>query len=161
MTPKSSQTVKTSTPSRRILRIVAVLLGAGGLFAIGWYSVDMAKKPVNAIGPHAEDRQAKPSFGVLIGRWQRSDGGQILEIHGIAADGRMDCTYFNPNPVQVVRAEAVIQGDTLQIFIALEGKDFPRASLQLIYNPNQEILTGRYRQPAKDGTLTVTYVKTN
>jgi hypothetical protein len=37
----------------------------------------------------------------LKGRWQRPDGGYIMEIKSVASDGAMDAAYFNPKSIHV------------------------------------------------------------
>ena len=49
---------------------------------------------------------ARAGFDRLQGRWQRPDGGYILEIREIDGSGKMVAAYFNPRPINVSRAEA-------------------------------------------------------
>ncbi len=49
---------------------------------------------------------AKPEFLRLVGKWERSDGGYMLEIKGVDGEGRLEATYLNPNPIHVSRAIA-------------------------------------------------------
>src|SRR5262245_38211615 len=41
----------------------------------------------------------------LVGRWQRPDGGYVIEIRNVATNGKLDAGYFNPRPINVARAE--------------------------------------------------------
>ena len=40
-------------------------------------------------------------FQPLMGRWQRTDGGYVIEIGRIDADGKLTAGYFNPRPINV------------------------------------------------------------
>ena len=42
----------------------------------------------------------------LKGRWLRPDGGYVIEIRQVDADGQLDARYFNPSPIRVVAAKA-------------------------------------------------------
>ena len=50
--------------------------------------------------------EAKGDMNKLLGRWLRPDGGYIIEISKILANGRLDTRYLNPRPINVSVAEA-------------------------------------------------------
>jgi hypothetical protein len=81
--------------------------------------------------PPREDRAApapaSPSaFNALQGNWIRPDGGYVMVIKGIDSVGKLDATYFNPNlsPSQLpfARAEAALNGGTLNLFFELRAR---------------------------------------
>ena len=45
-------------------------------------------------------------FQPLLGRWQRSDGGYVIEIRSIAPGVKIKAGYFNPRPIHVEQAQA-------------------------------------------------------
>ena len=69
---------------------------------------------------------AADDFKPLIGRWQRTDGGYVIEILSIAPDGKMAARYFNPSPIHVSRAEA--SKDKEHIKVEVELREIGRAS---------------------------------
>ena len=97
-------------------------------------------------------------FESLIGRWQRPDGGYVLEIRSIAKDGTASVRYLNPRPINVARAEASQDGDGLNVFIELQDVGYPGATYSLIYNPSQDVLQGLYYQPTAGQTFEVVFV---
>src|SRR5262245_50356750 len=71
----------------------------------------------------------------LLGRWAREDGGYVLEVRGVAADGTMEVGYFNPKPIKVARGEASRDGDTLQVVVELRDVNYPGSTYTLRYDP--------------------------
>ena len=45
------------------------------------------------------DAISADDFGPILGRWQRVDGGYVIEVRHIQADGQMDAGYYNPGPL--------------------------------------------------------------
>jgi hypothetical protein len=92
--------------------------------------------------------QATPEFGKLIGRWVRTDGGYAIVIKSIDPIGKIDATYANPNPINVSKAEASVEGGSLRIFIELRGAGYPGSTYTLTHVPTGDSLTGEYFQAA-------------
>jgi len=72
----------------------------------------------------ANEREApvgKSNFEGLIGRWVRPDGGYVIEIKGVDAEGTVDLSYFNPRPINVGRA--VVSSDAAQVSLTVELRD--------------------------------------
>lgn len=80
------------------------------------------------------------------GRWQRPDGGYVLEIKSIAANGSMDAAYFNPKSIHIAKAEASRDGDATKVFIELRDVNYPGSTYSLIYDAVSDQLTGIYYQ---------------
>ena len=102
-----------------------------------------------AHGPAAKGfrlAQATPEFDVVKGRWVRPDGGYIIVIKGVDPSGRMDAAYFNPNPINVSKAEVSAQGRVLKVFLELRGAGYPGSTYTLTYEPRSDTLTGVYFQ---------------
>jgi hypothetical protein len=102
-----------------------------------------------AHGPAAKGfrlAQATPEFGVVKGRWVRPDGGYTIVIKGVDPSGRMDATYFNPNPINVSKAEVSGQGGALRVFLELRGAGYPGSTYTLTYEPRSDTLVGIYFQ---------------
>ena len=92
--------------------------------------------------------QATPEFGKLIGRWVRTDGGYAIVIKSVDPSGKIDATYANPNPINVSKAEASVEGSSLRIFVELRGAGYPGSTYTLTYVPTGDHLTGEYFQAA-------------
>ncbi|MEJ2475433.1 MAG: hypothetical protein P8Y74_16330, partial [Desulfobacterales bacterium] len=118
---------------------------------------DRSEDPIAATQPTAA-QDAAHGFQPLIGRWRRPDGGYVIEVRGIDADGKIDAGYFNPRPINVARAEASRDVDGLKVFIELRDVGYPGATYSLIYNPRQNILQGLYYQPTAGQTFEVVFV---
>jgi hypothetical protein len=92
--------------------------------------------------------QATPELEKLMGRWVRTDGGYAIVIKSVDPSGKMDATYFNPNPINVSKADASVVGGALEIFIELRGVGYPGSTYTLTYVPISDRLTGVYFQAA-------------
>jgi hypothetical protein len=101
---------------------------------------------VNATNPPVPAATANPAFEKLMGRWLRPDGGYVVEIRSVAADGKMDAGYFNPNPIHVAKAEASQEGGTVKVFIELRDVNYPGSTYTLAYDPAADQLKGIYYQ---------------
>jgi len=82
----------------------------------------------------------------LQGRWLRPDGGYVLEIKGVAVDGRLDAAYFNPRPIQVAEARASREGSTIKVYIELRDENYPGSTYNLRFDPQSDRLSGDYYQ---------------
>jgi len=72
-----------------VLAVAAIILAAANLKSPtpDQAAKADAKMPQTDSSPAAEKDKG---FGNLIGRWLRPDGGYIIEIRGIGADGRIE-----------------------------------------------------------------------
>ena len=98
-----------------------------------------------------------PGFGVLQGRWQRPDGGYIIEIKNINHLGKMEMAYFNPRPIHVAKADAARDGKTIKIFIELRDINYPGSKYNLTYDPKSDQLKGTYFQAFLKQTFEVVF----
>ncbi len=83
----------------------------------------------------------------LIGRWQRTDAGYVLDIRSIDRFGSVDARYLNPNPIHVSQARVSETDDQLELFIELVDVGYPGATYRLGYSPEYDVLAGLYHQP--------------
>jgi len=82
----------------------------------------------------------------LPGKWQRSDGDYVIEIFSVTKEGKMDAGYFNPNPINVDKAEWKINDNKLYIRVILKDVNYPGSTYTLIYNPVNDTMSGNYFQ---------------
>ena len=111
----------------------------------------------------AKESVAKPDsnkgFERIKGRWQRPDGGYVLDINNVDANGKLAAGYFNPRPINVSLAEATLDGTTIKVFIELRDINYPGATYNLTYDPVRDQLRGVYFQPALQQKFDVFFVK--
>jgi len=99
-------------------------------------------------------------FRKLIGRWLRPDGGYMIDIRKIHADGKVDAGYYNPQPINVSRAEAIGADAGIKLFIELQDVGYPGSTYTLIYNSQKDMLFGFYYQAAMGQNFDVVFVRT-
>lgn len=95
----------------------------------------------------------------LIGRWQRTDGGYVIEISRVATDGTMQAAYFNPRPINVSRATASVFKDHLKVEVELRDTGYPGSSYTLLYDPDKDALVGFYYQAVQKQNFDVVFVR--
>jgi len=148
------------------LTVVAVIAIAAPLFLGLWWwnskssNVPLATKPmtlVNAANP--VEAASSAQFQKLIGRWQRPDGGYVLEIKSIADNGAMDAGYFNPKSIRVAKAEVTREGDATKVFIELRDVNYPGSTYTLTYDPASDQLKGVYYQAVEKQRFPVAFVR--
>lgn len=103
--------------------------------------------------------QALPDFMALKGRWARTDGGYIIEIKSVDAGGRIQAAYYNPNPINVSRAQATRSGAAVTVFIELRAPGYPGSTYTLIHDPKSDTLKGIYHQATLQQNFEVVFVR--
>ena len=92
---------------------------------------------------HAEVFPAD-DFQPLVGRWQRTDGGYIIEIRSIAPDGKIEAGYFNPRPINIEKAEASKDKEHIKVEMTLRDVGYPGSTYTLVYVSEKDNLLGYY-----------------
>jgi hypothetical protein len=133
-----------------------VILGLAGLAVVAGifiYHFRYANTDSTKATQSAEakgDRAASPSgnnaFKKLIGSWRRVDGGYVIDIRRIDADGQMSAAYYNPKSIHVSRAAASLKDGAVSVFIELKDVGYPGSAYTLAYYPGEDILSGVYFQ---------------
>jgi hypothetical protein len=140
----SSKRRKDKKEKRRSVPVVlAVLLGGLVLVLFSFYSWSGSAS----------------GFQNLHGQWLRTDGGYVIEIRHVADDGRMDAGYYNPNPINVSRAEAIREQDVVKVFIELRDVNYPGSTYTLRYDGERDVLEGIYHQAALQQSFTVRFIR--
>lgn len=80
----------------------------------------------------------------LVGRWQRTDGGYILQLSEPALQGQLQAEYFNPKPINVAQAEWKHQDGYLGAFVKLQAPNYPGSTYTLAYDSSKDLLVGIY-----------------
>ncbi len=93
------------------------------------------------------------------GRWLRPDGGYILAITTIEADGRAEAGYFNPNPIKVAWATVKSEGADVKVAVELRDQNYPGCVYKLTYLADKDRLVGTYFQAQMQQTYEVEFVR--
>lgn len=129
--------------------IVAILAGAW------WFIAHRSTSPSDAVTVASSGAD----FQRLVGRWQRSDGGYVIEIKTVADGGVMEAAYFNPRPIHVATARASQTSGVTQVFIELRDENYPGSTYRLTYDPSDDRLKGTYFQAVAQETFGVSFVR--
>jgi hypothetical protein len=154
-----------TTKRRMYLHMAVLVLLTVGVFAAMALLISHSKNTgaQSTAPPATKESVAKPDhrvgFDSLKGRWQRPDGGYVLEIRDVEAMGKMTAAYFNPRPINVSQAEAALDGTTIKVFIELRDVNYPGATYHLTYDQEGDQLRGVYFQPALQQKFDVFFVR--
>lgn len=112
-----------------------------------------------AVVASAQDAAASALVAKAKGRWIRPDGGYLLTIGSVGADGRADVGYFNPNPVNVAWGTVKSEGGQVKIQVELRDRNYPGCLYKLTYVPEKEQLAGTYFQAQMQETYDIVFVR--
>ena len=118
-------------------------------------AISASDSPTKSNAPHVTPDNLRR----LIGRWVRPDGGYVIDIRNVHADGKLQAAYFNPRPIHVSRAEVTQKAEEIQILIELRDAGYPGATYTLRYNAKHDVLVGLYHQPAVGQTFDVAFAR--
>ena len=102
---------------------------------------------------------AADDFQLLMGRWQRTDGGYVIEIRSIAPDGTIKAGYFNPRPINVENAQASMHKEQIKVEVKLRDVGYPGSAYTLVYLPEKDALLGSYFQAVSRQYFDVLFVR--
>jgi len=107
----------------------------------------------------AESKVFAADFTTLIGRWQRPDGGYIIEIRRIDSEGKMEAAYFNPRPINVSQARATVQKGYIKVELELRDSGYPGSRYTLVYDQRSDRLMGLYYHAVSRQDFEVVFVR--
>jgi hypothetical protein len=144
---------------------VGVTVVAVALAAVYWRSTP-------APSPPAPSRQETPvasrpatpgdtpaEYLPLLGEWERPDGGYVLVVRGVHADGEAQVGYFNPRPIRVARAQARREGDLVGLFVQFDDANYEGSTYTLGLDPSNGQLRGVYYQAPMQQQFEVVFVR--
>ncbi len=102
---------------------------------------------------------AADDFQPLIGRWQRTEAGYVIEIRSIAPDGKMEAGYFNPRPINVEKAQASTQKNHIKVEVKLRDRGYPGSAYTLVYAPDKDALFGYYYHAVSGQYFEVVFIR--
>ena len=86
------------------------------------------------------------SFGVLVGRWTRTEGPYVININSVDVNGKLDASYANPKPLPFHTAEVIRDGNGLKLVFELRAAGYGGSTYTLNYDAASDSLRGVYDQ---------------
>jgi len=96
---------------------------------------------------------------LLVGNWLRTDAGYRILISNLNEDGTLRAQYFNPNPINVGKANWEESYGNFKIVIELRDINYPGSTYTLNYLPDRDILAGEYYQAVEGLTFYVEFAR--
>jgi hypothetical protein len=112
----------------------------------------------NGNDPKSRDKKAVDK-NTLIGDWMRTDAQYLIRITKVNDDGTMTAQYFNPNPINVGRANWEQSYGNLKAIVEMRDVNYPGSTYTLNYLPDRDILAGEYYQAVEDLTFYVEFMR--
>jgi hypothetical protein len=115
------------------------------------------------VAPAAKGAAATPAAGsvldVLKGSWVRPDGGYVIAIRSVGANGQLDAMYYNPKALPFARAQAMQVGGALRAVFELQAGGYAGSIYELTYDAANDRLQGVFRQAVVKQTFEVQFVR--
>ena len=124
------------------------------LFLIANPALAQQPSPATSGSPSVES-----PFGALPGRWVRLQGGYVITIRSVDADGKIDASYANPKPLPFHTAIVRKDGDALKLLFELRAGGYNGSTYTLTYDAANDRLTGIYDQVVVKQTFEVVFVR--
>ena len=145
--------------NKRIL-IFAGLLLITLIAYIFWPSPELSpSENIIAPAPAAIEKAPDAEKEKLIGRWQRTDGGYIIELKNPSPSGLIEAIYFNPNPINVGKSAWQNKEGILMVLVELQDQNYPGSLYNLTYQSQSDKLTGTYFQAVERQTFNVEFTR--
>ena len=148
----------TSTSLRSCQSLCLVVL-CGLLVSCGSKTETPAPPPPPQTNAAPVAAAVSPELGKLVGRWERPDGGYVVEIKGVDPGGKLEVAYYNPNPINVSRAVAWREKGASKLVIELRDVNYPGCIYTLEHNSQTDQLFGQYYQAAVQETYEVVFIR--
>jgi len=133
---------------------LVIVLGTFSAVLLGGIGICEAQS-TGSVPVTGSDAGQKSPYELLIGTWQRADGGYVLEIKSVDNNGAMNAAYFNPHSIHVAKAEASHTGGATTIFVELRDTNYPGSKYNLTYYATDDRLAGTYYQAVEGQTYNV------
>jgi len=134
--------------------IIFSSLLAFALFVIIIYLINNSQNTIRSTGK-AVDKN------LLAGDWVRTDASYLVKIIKVNDDRSLEAHYFNPNPINVGKANWEESYGNLKIMIELRDVNYPGSTYKLSYLPDRDILAGDYYQAVEGITFYVEFSRRN
>jgi uncharacterized protein (DUF2147 family) len=153
--PKSSA----KKNGNKILIFAGILLAALATYMF-WPSAETTMEENNVTSaPVASSPAPAAEKEKLVGRWQRTDGGYIIELKNPTTAGLIEAGYFNPNPINVGKAGWQSKDGRLMVMVELQDQNYPGSLYNLEYQPQGDKLFGTYFQAVERVSYNVEFTR--
>ncbi len=136
-----------------VLGIVIIIVLSGFLL----FDSPEQKLPTQTKKSEQATQGTKINQEEVTGRWQRTDGGYVIEISAVHNDGTLDAAYYNPNPINVSVSEWSVVDGRLHVYVELSDTNYPGSYYKLNYFAEQDQLAGIYYQAVYKETYDVQF----
>ena len=113
----------------------------------------------NNTGDTLQSNKKAVDKNLLVGDWVRTDASYLIKIINVNEDGTLDAQYFNPNPINVGKANWEESHGNLELTVELRDVNYPGSTYTLSYLPDRDVLAGDYYQAVQGATFYVEFVK--
>ncbi|MDZ7624361.1 MAG: hypothetical protein U5J96_07970 [Ignavibacteriaceae bacterium] len=137
-------------PTIIILSLLASVVLIAAIFILNKESSDSVSNGLQTINKN-----------LLVGNWLRTDSDYIIQISKVNEDFTLEANYFNPNPINVGKANWEESYGNLKIIIELRDVNYPGSTYTLNYLPDRDILAGEYFQAVEGLTFYVEFARSN
>ena len=96
----------------------------------------------------------------ILGEWLRTDSDYMIKIAAVNDDGLLLAQYFNPNPINVGKAEWLSSDGFIKIYLELRDENYPGSNYNLTYIPERDMMVGDYFQAVEGLTFYVEFKRT-
>jgi len=162
-TGKARKRKSRKLPMLLIIVACAGVAIAGGLLLFNKYTTEPDQKTAisasDLSGQSFSPTATPDNLQRLVGRWVRPDGGYVIEIRSVDADGKLRAAYFNPRPINVSQARVTKAQEKPHILIELRDVGYPGATYTLTYDAQNDVLAGLYFQPTAGQSFDVVFVR--
>lgn len=139
---------------------VMVLLGCWGCGPESTSVPPSAPVVTNTVASNAlSSAPVRNAYEVLKGKWERPDGGYILEVRSADAAGQLEAGYFNPSPIKIALARAYREGESVKVFVELRDVNYPGCTYKLTYDTKADQLFGQYYQASMQQIFDVVFAR--
>ncbi|MBZ5858583.1 hypothetical protein [Flavihumibacter profundi] len=95
----------------------------------------------------------------VVGDWIRTDAPYQLKITELSEGGLLKAGYFNPNPINVGKANWQVTNGALQLYIELRDENYPGSNYTLTYLPEKNLLVGSYFQAVQGVSYDIAFMR--
>ncbi len=156
--PKASPIAKKNNP----LWMVVIVMVIAAMAIVFWRNYTANKNKNSSVSsPSSTNVSAQTDQNLLIGRWTRTDseGAYVIEIKSASSDGKLEASYFNPNPIKVGHAEWQNKNGKLVVVVELRDANYPGSTYTLNFIPSESRMIGNYYQAVQGQNFEVEFVR--
>jgi len=141
--------------------MVVIVIAIASIGGVLWRIYNTGKGTTSSPAIQSSVNLAKAEKDQLIGRWTRtdSDGAYVIEIKSATADGKLDASYFNPNPIKVGYATWQNKNNNITVFVELRDVNYPGSTYTLNFFSAEDRMTGVYYQAVQGVNFDVEFVR--